>query len=96
MIATVTASGRVSAKATASSAQQARNFPSANCQALVGTVTTNSSVPTRRSSLHMRIVSAAAKKTSRIGSHSNIGRTSAMLRAKKASPQKKMNSVTPR
>ena len=44
----------------------------------------------------MRMVSALARKMSKTGSHSNMGRTSEMLRAKNASPQKKTNSVTPR
>ena len=92
----MTASGTVIARAITRRAQQAANLPSTKRHALAGTVMTNSRVPTRRSSLHMRIVSAAERKISRMGSHSNIGRTSAMLRAKNASPQKKTNSVTPR
>ena len=88
--------GSVNTSANASSAQQARNLPATNSALVAGTVTTSSSVPLRRSSLHMRMVSAAARKISSSGSHSNIGRTSAMLRAKKASPQKNTNSVMPR
>ena len=71
-------------------------MPSTNSALLAGTVTTSSSVPERCSSLHMRMVSALARKMSKTGSHSNMGRTSEMLRAKNASPQKKTNSVTPR
>ena len=94
--ATVIGKGSVSANANTKRAQQARNLPSTNSALLAGTVTTSSSVPARRSSLHMRMVSADARKMSNTGSHSNIGRTSAMLRAKNASPQKNTNSVTPR
>ena len=93
---TVSASGNVMASASAKSAQQARNLPSTKRQADTGTVTTNSRVPLRRSSLHMRMVSAAERKMSSTGSHSNMGRTSAMLRAKNASPQKNTNRVTPK
>src|SRR5690606_40470269 len=50
-------------------------------------------VPLRRSSLHRRMVNVLHRKISSSGIHSNIGRTSAMLRAKKASPQKNTNSV---
>ncbi len=89
-------SGSVSSRAMASRTQQARNLPTTNSQPLTGTVATNSSVPVRRSSLHMRMVSAAERKTSSTGIHSNIGRTSATLRAKKASTQKKTNSVNAR
>ena len=52
-----------------------------------------SRVPVLRSSLHMRMVSAAHKNMSRTGIHSNRGRTSAMLRAKNDSTQKKMKNV---
>src|SRR5579883_2054153 len=52
----------------------------------------NSSVPARRSSLHMRMVSAETRKMRRTGIHSKSGRTSAMFLAKKRSTQKKMNS----
>src|SRR6056297_627143 len=41
----------------------------------------------------MRMLSAAHRKISSTGIHSKSGRTSAMLRAKKDSTQKKMNSV---
>ena len=41
----------------------------------------------------MRMVRADARKISSTGSHSNIGRTSEMLRAKNASPQKNTNKV---
>jgi len=40
------------------------------------------------------MVRVLARNTSSTGIHSNRGRTSAMLRAKKASPQKKTNRVT--
>ena len=50
-------------------------------------------VPVRRSSLHMRMVSAPLRKISSIGIHSKSGRISATLRAKKDSIQKKMKSV---
>ena len=88
--------GSVSASAMPSRTTQARNLPITNCGTDAGMVTTNSSVPLRLSSLHMRIVSAEQRKMSSTGSHSNMGRTSEMLRAKKVSPQKKANSVTPR
>ena len=61
-----------------------------------GAVSRNSSVPARRSSLHMRMVIAETRKIKRIGIHSNSGRTSAMLRAKKRSTQKKMKSSAAR
>ena len=57
-----------------------------------GAVSRNSSVPARLSSLHIRMVMAETRKIRRMGIHSNSGRTSAMLRAKKRSTQKKMNS----
>ena len=93
---TLTGSGSVSSRARPSSIQQARNLPTTNSQPEAGRVTTNSSVPVRRSSLHMRMVSAADRKMSSTGIHSNMGRTSATLRAKNASTQKKTNSVTAR
>ena len=89
-------SGSVNSSAIASSIQHAKNLPSTNDHVVTGTVDTNSSVPERRSSLHIRIVSAAHRKSSSSGNHSNIGRTSAMLRAKNASPQKNTNSVIAR
>ena len=51
-------------------------------------------VPVRFSSLQRRIVSALLKKMSRTGIHENKGLTSAILREKKGSPQKKINNVT--
>ena len=96
MKATLKGRGNVNASATARSVQQARNLPRTNSQPLAGNVATNSSVPVRRSSLHIRIVNAELRKMRSTGSHSNIGRTSAMLRAKNASPQKKMKRVTAR
>ena len=84
-------SGRVSAKATATSAIAARNLPSTSRQVGTGKVASTSSVPARRSSLHRRMVSAAARKISSTGIQSNSGRVSAMLRAKKASTQKNTN-----
>jgi len=89
-------SGRVRTSAMASSVQQARNLPSTNSQPLTGNVATNSRVPVRRSSLHMRMVKAAHRKMSNTGIHSNMGRTSATLRAKYASTQKNTNRVTAR
>ena len=50
-------------------------------------------VPVLRSSLHIRMVSAPHRKMSSTGIHSNSGRISAMLRAKKDSTQKKMKKV---
>jgi hypothetical protein len=79
-----------------SSAQHARNFPKTSSQVVAGSVRINSWVPLRRSSLHIRIVSADERKISKTGIHSNIGRTSRIFRAKKASPQKNTNSVKPR
>ena len=90
-MATVTGSGSVSKSATATSAIAARNFPSTSRQVGTGSVASSSSVPARRSSLHSRIVSAAAKKISNTGIQSNKGRMSAIFRAKKASTQKNTN-----
>ena len=75
-------SGSVSSKAIPSRHRQAPNLPSTNSQVRAGTVKTNSMVPVRRSSLHRRIVKADARKMSITGIHSNMGRTSATLRAK--------------
>ena len=56
-------------------------------------MSTCSSVPLRRSSLHKRIVRVAERKINKIGIHSNKGRTSEMFLEKKDSPQKKINNV---
>ena len=92
--ATVIGSGSVLINASSNRVKQARNFPMTKCHRLIGCVSTCSSVPLRRSSLHIRMVKAAQRKIRRIGIHSNSGRISAMLRAKKDSTQKKRNSVT--
>src|SRR5690606_8185209 len=82
------------ASATARRLRQPRNLPATKCHSGTGWVSTCSRVPLRRSSLHRRMVSVLHRKISSTGIHSNIGRTSAMLRAKKASPQKNTNSVS--
>jgi hypothetical protein len=53
-------------------------------------------VPARRSSDHMRMVMADTRNMSSKGIHSNSGRTSAILRAKKVSTQKNTNKVIAR
>ena len=96
MKATVNGSGSVSASAIATRTKQARNLPSTSCTGLAGVVIRNSSVPERRSSLHIRMVIAEIRKISKTGIQSKSGRTSAMLRAKKRSTQKTMKSSTAR
>src|SRR5690349_18679128 len=80
----------------ATRARQARNLPSTRWMGLAGEVIRNSSVPARRSSLHMRMVRPETRKISSTGIHSNSGRMSAMLRAKKRETQKKVNRQTAR
>ncbi len=88
--------GSVSAKAIATRARPARNFPRTRFRVGTGRVMSVSSVPARRSSLQSRMVRAAQRKISSTGIQSNRGRASAMLRAKKASTQKKTKSETAR
>jgi hypothetical protein len=73
MLATVIGRGRVPASASPSTAAQARNLPSTNCQSGTGSVSTCSRVPLRRSSLQLRMVSAALRKISSSGIHSKSG-----------------------
>ena len=83
-------------RASPTSAMPATNLPSTSCQCGTGKVSSTSMVPTFCSSLHSRIDSAPTRKMRRSGNHSNIGRTSARLRVKNLSTQKKVNSTTPR
>ena len=87
------AGGIVSKSAKETSAKFAKNFPSEICKAPTGLVNRLSIVPDRLSSDQVRILMAATKKMSKTGVHLNKGFKSAMLRAKKASAQKKMNKV---
>jgi hypothetical protein len=86
----------VSKSASATSAMTARNLPRTSCTLLTGNVNRTSSVPDRCSSLHCRMVSAATRKIRSTGIQLNIGRTSAMPRAKKVLTQKKVKRVTAR
>jgi hypothetical protein len=72
------------------------NLPSTSASGVTGAVSRLSRVPARRSSDQARMVSAATRKMSSSGSHRKRGRTSAMLRAKKVSPQKKAKSTAAR
>ena len=72
------------------------NLPNTRVGTLTGAVNSGSRVPARCSSDQTRMVMAEARKMSRTGIHSNIGRTSAMLRLKKVSTQKNMNRVAAR
>ena len=67
-----------------------------NCVVETGRVSRISRVPERCSSLHWRIVSAAAMKIISTGIQRKSGRTSAMPRAKKVSTQKNENRVATR
>ena len=93
---TVMGRKRVSARARPISAITARNLPMTNCAPRTGRVSKISSVPDCCSSLHWRIVNAAARKISKIGIHWKRGRTSAMPRAKKVLTQKKEKRVAAR
>ncbi len=93
--AALTGRGRVASSASSSRPLQAKNLPSTNRQIPTGCTSTCSSVPVRRSSLHMRMVSAALSGISSSGIQSNSGRTSAILRANQDSTQKKINRVSP-
>src|SRR6185437_13244736 len=92
---TLIGSGKVSASAISTSTSTPRNLPSTCSVGVVGEVSSSSSVPERRSSAQVRMVSVATRKISSTGIHWNSGRTSARLRSKKAAAQKKTNSVTP-
>ena len=63
---------------------------------VTGRVRSTSRVPIFRSSDHWRMVMAATSRISSRGSHSKSGRTSAMLRAKKAEVPKKLKSAEKR
>ena len=93
---TVTGIDRVRTSAVASRITTARNLPRARWTVLTGSVRSISRVPARCSSLHWRMVSVATSSIISTGIHRNRGRTSAMLRAKKVSAQKKRNSVAAR
>ena len=86
-------SGNITSSASNSNPIHAKYLPNTKDHSGADCVNTCSSVPVRRSSLHMRIVSVLASKINSIGIHSNIGRTSAMFLAKNASAQKKINNV---
>jgi hypothetical protein len=62
----------------------------------MGMVNRISSVPVCCSSLHWRMVSAAARKIISVGIQRNMGRRSAMPRAKNSSTQKNVKSVAAR
>ena len=80
----------------ATSARQARNLPPTRAGRPTGAVTSGSRVPARCSSDQARMVIAADRKMRVSGSHSNMGRTSAMLRLNQVSTQKTMNRVATR
>ena len=88
--------GKVKRRLTAISVKHAKALPKTNSGTLVGSVMRYSIVPLLLSSLHIFIVSAEHRKIRRTGKPSNIGRTSEMLRAKNASTQKNVNSVSPK
>tara|TARA_Y100000746_G_C15075916_1_gene273914 strand:- start:205 stop:510 length:306 start_codon:yes stop_codon:yes gene_type:complete len=83
----------VSRSEIANKLKHAKNLPTTISHVEIGRVEMNSSVPVRLSSLHILIVRAADKKIKRTGSHSKIGRTSAMFLAKNDSTQKNKNRV---
>jgi hypothetical protein len=74
----------------------AANLPATSSQVFTGNVSRISRVPERSSSLQARMVSAETRKMASTGSHSNSGRTSAMLRAKKRDQEKNTNRVAAR
>ena len=96
IIETLIGSGRVSSSATPMSPSAARNLPTTRSEVRTGSVMSTSRVPIFCSSLHWRIVTAETSSTSRIGSDSNIGRTSARLRAKNFDPVKNWKHVAAR
>ena len=54
--------GNVSASATVRKSHDARNFPTIACHGVIGMVSSNSIVPSRRSSDHIRIPTAGTRK----------------------------------
>src|SRR3989475_5032372 len=53
--------GKVSARATARNAHEARNLATIACQGVIGMVSSSSSVPERRSSAHSRMPTAGTR-----------------------------------
>src|SRR3978361_138910 len=93
---TVSQTGNVSASARIRNNHEARNLPTIACQVVIGIVSSNSSVPRRRSSDHSRMPAAGTRNRYNHGCHVKKDTKDASPRSKKLPTVKVKKPVSSR